>query len=132
MKQTALMLAIPLLLATSAWTKEKPQERPAALEQRLVGEWKGDAACQGDLLFKADHSLELRNHSPGNYRLVGKWDVRWDALPPTLRMTWKNTTEPDHRSEGKTWEVKLVQLNEEVLLYEFPGPYPMLSKRVTK
>jgi hypothetical protein len=132
MNRTVLLLVVPLAFATAGGTEEKPQESPIALERKLVGEWKGTAACQGDLVLNADHSLELRNHSPGNYRLKGKWAVRWDALPPTLVMSWTTTTEPDHRSEGKTWEVKLVQLNDKVLMYESPGPYRMLSERVKK
>jgi len=48
--------------------------------------------------------------------------VRWNVLPPTLVRTFKTSDDPD--LIGRTWEVKLIQLDDETLAYQFPDQSP--------
>jgi inhibitor of cysteine peptidase len=91
---------------------DNPKEDPAALERKLHGTWNGPP-CTGKLTLGADGSFERRNYSPGNHNLTGTWEVRWNALPPTLVLTCKTSDYPDF--VGKTSEVKLIQVDDEVL-----------------
>jgi hypothetical protein len=61
----------------------------AALEQKIVGEWKGQIGCDGKFVFRADGTYDLLEYGPGYYDCAGTWKVRWDALPPTLVLTFK-------------------------------------------
>ena len=107
-----------------------------ALEKKLHGAWEADGLdCVGDLTLRADGTFERQHYSPGNNKLTGTWEVRWNALPPTLVLTCKTSNDPDF--VGKTSEVKLTQLDDETLAYEFPGgPNPGVGmhryKRVKK
>lgn len=105
---------------------EKP-DRLAALEQKLLGTWIGPA-CGGDYTFKSDGTFEVAYFTPGQNNLTGKWSIRWDALPPTLLLTYKTSDikkrDPD-RIEfeylGKTREGKTHELNSDTLVYRFSG-----------
>jgi uncharacterized protein (TIGR03067 family) len=121
MIRTIVLLAASLVFVTSAKTADNPREAPIAPERMLHGAWKGPA-CGGDWTFGADGTFEVQHYSPGNNQLTGSWEVRWNALPPTLVRTCKTSDDPDH--VGKTWEVKLIQLDSEVLAYQFPDQYP--------
>ena len=88
---------------------EKPENAPVSLEKKLHGEWKG-GPCMGDWTFVADSTFALKNYSPGGDSFTGVWQVRWDALPPTLILTFKTSDAPEHFKVGQTWEVKLIQL----------------------
>ena len=48
--------------------------------------------------------------------------MRWNALPPTLVLSCKTSDDPDF--VGKTLEVKLTQLDDDTLAYQFPGYRP--------
>jgi len=115
MSRTAVLLAVTLVFITSAQTAVKPKDSTGTLERKLHGEWKG-GACQGNWIFKADGSFELRNYSPGNYTLTGNWGARWNALPPTLGVTFSTSDNSDY--VGAKWELKLIQLDDEALIYE--------------
>ena len=123
MFRTALLIAMSLALITSAQTAQtagKLKEPPVALEKKLHGAWEADGLdCVGDLTLRADGTFERHRYSPGNNKLTGIWEVRWNALPPTLILTCKTSNDPDF--VGKTLEVKLIQLDDETLTYEFPG-----------
>ena len=118
MLRTAVFLAASLVLITSAQTADKPKEGPATLEQKLHGEWIG-GPCEGELTLGADGTFERRHYSPGDNKLTGTWEVRWNALPPTLVLACKTSDDPDF--VGKTSEVKLIQLDDEALAYQYPG-----------
>jgi WD40 repeat protein len=89
--------------------KERGKEL-AALEQKIVGAWKGQNGCAGNFLFRADGTYELKRYGPGGDDFAGAWKVRWDALPPTLVLTCKTSDIPEEL--GK---LKLIQLNDEIL-----------------
>ena len=93
-------------------------EALAALERKLLGVWHG-GPCMGSITFKADGTFTREHYSPGNNTLAGVWSVRWESLPPTLVMTCKTSDGQDYI--GKTDELKLVELNGEVLTYRHPG-----------
>jgi hypothetical protein len=117
MLRTALFLMAALVVATSAQTADKPQERQAVLERKLHGAWMG-GDCQGTITFAADGTFERQHYSPGDCRLAGTWEVRWDALPPTMILTC--TTADDPEFVGRE-EVKLTQLDGEAIGYQYPG-----------
>jgi hypothetical protein len=125
MIRIALLFAVSLAFISSAQTARttgKPQEPSVALEKKLHGAWEADDMdCVGDLTLRADGTFERQHYSPGNNKLAGTWEMRWDALPPTLVLTCKTSDEPDRFSVGKTSEVKVIQLDNEYLAYEFPG-----------
>jgi hypothetical protein len=89
------------------------------LENKLHGEWEG-GPCMGDWVFAADGTFVLKNFSPGGDTFTGTWIVRWDALPPTLALTFKTSDAPEHFKIGQTWEVKLVQMDDETFAYKRP------------
>ena len=78
--------------------KERGKEL-AALEQKLVGAWKGQNGCAGNFLFRADGTYELKGYGPGGDNFAGTWKVRWDALPPTLVLTGKGPLFPEELGE---------------------------------
>lgn len=127
MIRTAVFLAASLVFITSAHTADEPQEvplvadanTPFALERKLHGDWKGPA-CGGDWTFAADGTYVAEHYSPGDNKLSGTWKVRWNALPPMLILNCKTSDDPDGLPAGQTWEVKLVQLDDETLAYQWP------------
>jgi hypothetical protein len=98
----------------------------AALERKLLRTWRGPA-CGGDFTFRADGTFDVRNFTPGQNNLTGTWAIRWDALPPTLLLTYKTSDirarDPD-RIEfeylGKTSEAKIQELNDQTLVFRLP------------
>jgi len=133
MIQTILLLATPLAFIQFVPSTDKPQETPIALERKLHGRWKGPA-CGGEWTIGADGTFEGRHYSPGNNRLSGTWKMRWDALPPTLILNVKTSDAPERIKVGEVWEVKLTQLDDESLAYEWPrNPrHPVHWTRVKK
>lgn len=123
MARTAALLTALLLFVGSSFaqTPIRPKASPDSLERMLIGVWKGPA-CGGDWTFEADGAFEAKHYSPGNNQLTGTWEVRWSALPPTLVRTCKSSDEPD--LVGKTWEVRLIQLDDVALAYQYSNQYP--------
>ena len=109
--------------------KERGKEL-AALEQKMLGAWKGQTGCAGNFLFRADGTYELTEYGPGPYDSAGTWKVRWDALPPTLVLTCKTSEIPDEVS--KTTEVKLIRLDDESLAVKHANPDVDRYARVKK
>jgi RNA polymerase sigma factor (sigma-70 family) len=98
----------------------------AALEKKLLGNWKG-GSCEGDYIFNADGTFDLRNFTPGNNTVTGTWSIRWNALPPTLVLTCKTSdfkkkdpTRPEYEYLGKALELKLLELNEDAFVFRYP------------
>jgi hypothetical protein len=121
MIRAATLIALSLVLIASSPAADKPKDAEAALQRKLHGEWKGPA-CGGDWTYKADGTFNVVHYSPGGNTLSGTWEVRWNALPPTLVRTCKASDDPD--LVGKMWEVKLIELDDETLAYQDPDQYP--------
>jgi hypothetical protein len=95
----------------------------AALEGKLVRKWRGPA-CGGDFTFKGDGTFGVVSFTPGQNVLSGTWAIRWDALPPTLLLTFKTSDfkrtypgEPEYKYVGKTVEAKLLELDDKALAF---------------
>jgi hypothetical protein len=117
------MIGIAALFAASLLPATPPPNvggvadgRPVALERKLHGTWKG-GACVGVLTLRANGTFERRHYSPGNNMLTGTWEVRWDALPPTLTLTCKDADFAGY--VGTTQAVKLVHLDDDILAWKF-------------
>jgi hypothetical protein len=102
----------------------------AALQSKLRGAWKGNGPCDGNLVLEAGGTYQRQHFSPGNNSLSGTWTVRWDALPPTLVLVCATADDPDY--VGKTTEVKLLQLNDASLTYQYSGQTPARYTRLKK
>ena len=105
--------ALLVSLAQVVWGGPPGKERGKeleALEQKLVGAWKGQNGCAGNFLFRADGTYEVERYGPGGDEFAGTWKVRWDALPPTLVLTSKTPGIPEL---GK---LRLIQLDDETLV----------------
>lgn len=116
----AVILVFAAVLAASfvqAFVAEQRPNAPVPLEKKLHGEWQG-GPCMGDWTFGADGTFALTNYSPGGNRFTGLWKVRWDALPPTLVLTFQTSDAPHHFQVGQRWEVKIVQLDDETFAYK--------------
>ena len=92
----------------------------AALEQKLLGAWKGQTGCDGSFLFRPDGTYELTGYGPAPDDSAGTWKVRWDALPPTLVLTCKTSAIPDE--VGKTTQLKLIKLDDKSLAIAYTNP----------
>jgi hypothetical protein len=102
----------------------------AALEEKMLGDWKGQTGCAGDFFFRADGTYELKRHGPAGHDLAGTWKIRWDALPPTLVLTCKSSDVDEE--VGVTREVKLVQLDDKNLAIDRAKESVSLYARVNK
>ena len=125
MIRKAVLLAASLVFIssiTSAQTADKPKDAPVALEKKLLGVWEAGRDCVGDLTLRADGTFDRLRYSPGNNKLTGTWEVRWNALPPTLVLTCKTSDERDRFSVGKTTEVKVIQLDDAALSLAYEDP----------
>jgi hypothetical protein len=138
MIRVAALLAASLVFVTSAQTADKPKEAPIALEKKLLGAWQGPD-CGGDYTFNADGTFEVKHFTPGNNTLAGAWSIHWDALPPTLVLTFKTSdfkkkdpSRPEYEHLGKALEVKLLQLDSENLAYQQAGEQPVRFTRIKK
>jgi hypothetical protein len=85
----------------------------AALQQKMLGAWKGQTGCAGSFRFRADGTYELTEFGPAPYDSAGTWRVRSDTLPATLFLTCKTSEIPDE--VGTTREVTLIRLDDESL-----------------
>lgn len=96
---------------------KEPGNEVAALEKKLLGDWQGYEGCSGKYAFRADGSYKLTNFGPGGDVTAGTWKVRWDALPPTLVLTCKES-ELDEEI-GKDTKLMLLELNDAILTLEY-------------
>jgi hypothetical protein len=130
------LIALLLQIATGAVrARNVPASQPAgpakggaaaALEQKLLGAWKGPA-CGGDYTFNADGTFELENYTPGQNSLTGTWSIRWDALPPTLVLMCKTSdfrkkdpTRSEYEYLGKALELKILELDNDTFVFRSP------------
>jgi hypothetical protein len=120
MIRTALLVAASLVFTTSDQAADQQKEALVMLEGKLHGEWKG-GPCAGDWTFAPNSTYKVQHFSPGNNELSGTWQVRWDALPPTLVLTCKTSDAPERIKIGKNTEVRLIQLDNNAFTYQYPG-----------
>ena len=85
------------------------------------GGWEG-GPCEGAWIYRADGTFRASHYSPAGSRLAGTWEVLWDARPPTLVWTCKTSDDPD--LVGKTWSVKLLQLDDKTIACDETHGYP--------
>lgn len=111
-------VALSLFLISPDPSADSPPGPLQALESKLHGAWNGRGPCDGRLILNADGTFVRRHFSPGNNSLSGKWSVRWDALPPTLVLVC-DMSDREHFI-GKTTEVKILTLNDQDLIYQYP------------
>ena len=102
----------------------------AALDQKVVGAWKGQIACDGRLVVRADGTYELTAYGPAAYDSAGTWKVRRDALPATLVLTCKTSEIPE--LVGKATELKVIKLNDKNLDVEYASQNVRHYTRVKK
>src|SRR5258706_14899778 len=126
---TAAKNPVPGKTAPAAWQPAGQAKAAefAALEHKLLRTWHGPA-CGGDFTFKADGTFDVRSFTPGQNVLTGTWSLRWDALPPTLLLTFKTSNfkktypnEPEYKYVGKTLEAKLLELSDGALAFKAPN-----------
>jgi hypothetical protein len=103
----------------------------SALEQKLHGSWKGQGGCVGNFTFEPVGSFVRTNFGPVACKMEGAWEVRWDALPPTLVLTCKSSNDED--DVGKVIEVKIIELDNANFACQFrdeeaPKRYKRLEK----
>ena len=116
----ALVFSISAIAAKAqAVAVSNTKEDLVGLEQKLHGAWEGPP-CAGDWTFGADGTFAVEHYSPGGNKLTGTWELRWNALPPTLLLTLKTSDAPERLKVGETWQVKLIQLDDETLAYVWP------------
>jgi hypothetical protein len=135
MKMAIMPAAAVLLigLAQAVWAEPPGKERAkelAALEQKIIGAWKGQTGCAGNFLFRTDGTYELTGYGPAPYDSAGVWKVRWDALPPTLVLTCKASEVEEE--VGKSIDVKLMKLDEKNLQIEYANDFRAEYARVKK
>jgi hypothetical protein len=106
-----------------------PEKGPAAIERKLHGPWRSESACGGTLVIKADGKYEHKHQGPGGDFSSGAWELRWDALPPTLVLMCKDATDP--AMLGK-WESKVEGLNDDALALAPAKASPARFKRLKK
>src|SRR5262245_50879758 len=131
------MIRPTILLAASfvAWTSVQAAPRlkpePVDLERMLHGEWVGPA-CGGEWTFGAEVTFAVRHYSPGNNEFAGTWKVRRDSLPPTLVLTCKESDAPDRIKVGEASEVKLIELSDDALAYQYSNGHKVRYVRPKK
>ena len=129
MIRTTAFVVASLILVALARPADQSSNELTSLEGKLHGAWTG-GPCQGEFILGADGTFERQHYSPGSNQLAGTWEVRWDALPPTMVLSCE--TSDAQEFVGKTWEVKLVHLDNKALAYQHPGQRPVRYKRLTK
>jgi len=120
-----LLVGLAQVVSAEPPAKERGKEL-AALEQKLLGTWKGQTACAGNYLFHADGTYELTGYGPAAGDTAGTWRVRWDALPPTLVLTCK--TSELQEEVGQSTEVKLIRLDGEGLAVKHANQTPEVER----
>jgi len=116
-------VALLSLGATPVVLAEPPAKVPvkelAALNQKIVGEWKGRIGCDGRLVVRADGTYEWTGYGPAANDSGGTWKVRWDTEPATLVLTCK--TSEITEEVGKVTTMKLVKLTDTTLAFDRPS-----------
>jgi hypothetical protein len=131
MIRPTMFLAVTFAAITSAQAAPRLKEQPVDLERKLHGVWNGPA-CGGEWTFGADGTFAVKHYSPGNNEFAGTWKVRWNALPPTLVLTCQASDDPVWIKVGEASEVKLVELSDDNLAYQYPNGHTVRYTRPKK
>jgi hypothetical protein len=131
MIRPTIFLAVSFAAIPSAQAAPRLKEVPVDLERKLHGVWIGPA-CGGEWTFGADSTFAVRHYSPGNNEFAGTWKVRWDALPPTLVLSCQTSDDPDRIKVGEVSAVKLVELNDDALAFQYPNGHTVRYTRPKK
>ena len=115
----ALLVGLSPVVLAEPPAKERGKEL-AALERKLLGAWEGKTGCDGHFVFREDGTYTLKGFGPAAHDSAGTWKVRWDALPPTLVMTCKDSGIPEE--VGTVREVKLIKLDDNGLAIKYANP----------
>jgi hypothetical protein len=118
MIRTTLPFAALLVFMSVARAVDKPNQGQTAIEQKLLGEWVGGPGV-GEIIFRPDGTFERRNYSPGNHTLKGEFELQWKALPPTLVLKCKEST--NREFVDSVLSVSLVRLNDDEFAYQKAG-----------
>lgn len=116
-----LVTTIVLLSATlsAPLPSDAGREARVAFEKKLTGEWLNGGPCIGDITIRSNGTFERRHYSPGNETVRGTWKLKWDALSPTLLLTCDESD--GERHVGKTWDMKVIRLDDEAMHWESGG-----------
>jgi hypothetical protein len=125
MTRSAILSAGILAAAMSASAAGPAVESPPRVQEKLHGQWTGAGPCDGELILRDDGTFERRHFSPADVTVSGAWSLQWDALPPTLTLTVSGADSED----AKTTHVKLMELNDRVLVYQHAGGAPVRYSR---
>jgi hypothetical protein len=114
----ALPTAVLLVGLAQALPGELQGGEMAALEKKMVGSWIG-GGCDGKLHLQADGTYELTDYGPTGEKTKGVWKVQWDALPPTLVLTCKESKIKEN--VGKAMKLEILKLNDKQLKVGYGG-----------
>jgi hypothetical protein len=126
------MNAAWIAMTTACLCAPAPPEKPKIpfpLERKLHATWRSESACGGTVTLRADGTYEHRRQGPGGDTSSGRWEVRWDALPPTLVLTCEDSTDPGKIGRR---EAKVEGLNDESLVLAHPKAAPSRFRRVRR
>ena len=123
MFRLAVAIALVLCLTSGNRANDKPGNGQTSIESKLHGVWVG-GPCMGEFTFRADGTFERLHYSPGDHKLKGTWQLEWKALPPTLVVDCKESTNPEF--VGWVLTVDLVRLNDQEFAYQTPGDESVL------
>lgn len=114
-----MIAVITLLVFFAAAGSATADQSQADLEAKLLGNWKG-GPCMGVIQFSKDGTFERRHYSPGDNEIAGVWKLKLGSLPPTLTLTVTTSDAPNAFPPGKVWELKVVRLDADKLIYQYP------------
>lgn len=128
MKAIIRLVGVLVLLATNlALADEKPEAKQQLPDGKLHGTWRG-GACMGELTIRPNGTFQRDHYSPGNNKLTGTWKLTWDALPPTLVLSCTDSDDADFIDKQE--ELKLTELNDEALAFQYPGDFKSRYVRI--
>ena len=117
-------------LAQAALAVPPGNELTTTKEEKILGAWRGQTGCAGNLVFRADGTYEWKQRGPGGDDSAGTWKVRGDGLPATLVLTCKKSEFLEE--VGKTIEVTLIRLDDESLAVKYASQTVDRYARVKK
>jgi hypothetical protein len=124
---TIAVLLVGLALQVFA---EQPKKELSAMEQKMVGVWKGGGGCEGNIVLRADGTYKLTDFGPAPTDSAGTWKVQSDVVPAILVLTCKTSAISD--DVGTTTKAKLNKLDDGILELDYESHIVGCYKRVKK
>jgi hypothetical protein len=109
---------------------EPPAKARPALEQLIVGKWKGGGGCDGNFIFRGDGTYELTEFGPGHSDSSGTWKLCSDSLPAVLVLACKKSDIDEQ--VGKSTDVRLLKLDDKNLSIGYKTAFVGRYTRVKK